>query len=189
MRTYHIDPTSGIVSNSTYVESPNHSDRGADIDLLVIHGISLPPGEFGGNYVQAFFSNKLNSNEHPYFQEIADLTVSSHLFIDRAGHVWQFVPLNKKAWHAGASSFQGRENCNDFSIGIELEGTDDIPYTPAQYDCLAALTAVLLHTYPAITHDRIVGHSDIAPGRKTDPGEAFDWQYYRNCVKKQSLPI
>lgn len=188
MHRYQIDQESGIISQSTYLFSPNYSDRSveAKIDLLVIHGISLPPGEFGGRYVQALFSNTLDPSEHPYFQEIAHLTVSSHLFIDRDGQLWQFVPLHKKAWHAGPSSFNGRENCNDFSIGIELEGTDLIPYTPAQYECLADVTVALLQAYPAITLERIVGHSDIAPGRKTDPGEAFDWQHYKQLLSKKS---
>jgi AmpD protein len=180
-----IDIKTGLVSQATYFHSPNFNDRpeGTLIDLLVIHGISLPPGRFGGKYVHAFFSNQLDTNEDPYFQEIAHLKVSSHFFISREGHLWQFVPLHKRAWHAGQSFFQGKENCNDFSIGIELEGTDEIPYTLEQYQCLAEVTALLLQTYPALNFDRIVGHSDVAPGRKSDPGAVFDWKYYRNRVK------
>lgn len=182
---YYIDQKSGLISQTTFIESPNYDDRpiNTEIDLLVIHAISLPPGEFGGGYVQAFFSNALNPAQHPYFQEIAHLTVSSHLFIDREACLWQFVPFHKKAWHAGVSFFNERENCNDFSIGIELEGTDTLPYTAAQYARLIQVTVALLQAYPAITLDRIVGHSEIAPGRKTDPGEAFDWQRYKQAVK------
>ena len=179
-----IDPETGIVSQANYFFSPNWNERpmGVNIDLLVIHGISLPPGQFGGRYVHDFFMNQLDPTLHPYFQEIAHLTVSSHLFIDRRGQLWQFVPLHKRAWHAGASSFQGRDNCNDYSIGIELEGTDAVPYTSLQYQTLAELTLAIMQTYPAITADRIVGHSDIAPGRKTDPGDVFEWSNYKSSI-------
>lgn len=175
-----INVAAGLVEGINYISSPNCVDRPANIniELLVIHGISLPPGEFGGPYIEALFTNTLNFDEHPYFQQIAGLRVSSHLLIRRDGSLVQFVPFTKAAWHAGVSSFQGREQCNEFSIGIELEGTDTYPYTSEQYHQLAMLTRVLIQVYPGITKERIVGHSDIAPGRKTDPGPAFDWQYF-----------
>ena len=153
-----------------------------DISLLVIHNISLPPNEFGGGYIEQFFCNKLDESLHPYFQQIVHLQVSAHMLITREGEFIQFVPFHERAWHAGQSSFGGRENCNDFAIGIELEGGDDIPYTSLQYSALSALTKVLMINYPAITPQRIVGHSDIAPGRKTDPGPAFDWVLYRHLL-------
>jgi len=157
--------------------SPNQGERpaGSEVSLLVIHNISLPPGQFGGGYIEQFFSNALNADEHSYFAEIAELQVSSHLLIDRQGEVVQFVPLGRRAWHAGDSSFAGCGNCNDYSIGIELEGTDTVPYSDQQYQSLVRLSRQLLEAYPALSAERIVGHSDIAPGRKTDPGSAFDW--------------
>ena len=159
--------------------SPNFSDREAnDISLLVLHNISLPPGKFGGSYVEKFFLNELDPQEDPYFKEIDDLRVSSHLYIKRDGSITQFVPLDKKAWHAGISSFKGRENCNEFSIGVELEGTDEDPYEIAQYTSLIEITMFLMKQYPYLNKDNIVGHSDIAPERKTDPGSSFDWDYY-----------
>ena len=161
--------------------SPNCSSREKDeISLLVIHNISLPPGEFGGGYVEKFFQNILDPQAHPYFDEIKELKVSSHLFIDRDGSITQFVLFDKKAWHAGVSNFNGRENCNEFSIGIELEGTDELEYTQQQYDSLVEVSRELMVLYPLITKDNIVGHCDIAPGRKTDPGKAFDWDLYRS---------
>lgn len=167
-----------------FIASSNCDDRpvGAVIDLLVIHGISLPPGKFGGDAIQALFTNQLDPTAHPYFQTIAHLKVSAHVLILRDGEVIQFVPFQKRAWHAGESSFQERKRCNDFSIGIELEGADTVPYEPIQYRRLAELTRVLMRFYPGITPQRIVGHSDIAPGRKTDPGPAFDWQYFFNLL-------
>lgn len=159
-----------------FVPSPNCNARpGDEISLLVIHNISLPPGQFGGGHVSELFTNRLDPAAHPFFAEIAGLEVSAHLLIERDGKMTQFVPFDRRAWHAGQSCFEGREACNDFSIGIELEGTDDTPYTDAQYSALAAVTRALLHTYPVLARDRITGHSDIAPGRKTDPGPAFDW--------------
>lgn len=160
--------------------SPNCDDRppGISVDLLVIHNISLPPGQFGGEAIEAFFQNRLDPSAHPYFAEIAPLRVSAHLLIRRDGHTLQFVPLNRRAWHAGQSCFQGRERCNDFSIGIELEGTDDTPFSDRQYDRLIELTRAIQILYPSITPERITGHSDIAPGRKTDPGPCFEWQRY-----------
>ena len=154
----------------------------ADISLLVIHNISLPPGEFGGGYVQRFFSGHLPVEVHPYFAEIADLQVSAHCLIERDGRLTQFVPFDRRAWHAGKSRYENRERCNDFSIGIELEGCDDQEYEYVQYLSLAALTCALIKHYTYLEPDRICGHSDIAPGRKTDPGPKFDWQSYQNIV-------
>jgi|TARA_R110000850_G_scaffold161207_1_gene285658 AmpD protein len=160
------------------VPSPNFNQRPATaaLSLLVIHNISLPPGEFGGTHICDFFTNCLDADAHPYFREIVDLRVSAHLLIRRDGDVVQFVSFHDRAWHAGQSCFDGAENCNDFSLGIELEGSDDKPYTDQQYRCLAALVRVLLAHYPGLSKQRIVGHSDIAPGRKTDPGPCFDWR-------------
>ncbi|MNE10162.1 1,6-anhydro-N-acetylmuramyl-L-alanine amidase AmpD [compost metagenome] len=145
----------------------------------MIHNISLPPAQFATGKVQAFFQNRLDITEHPYFEGIAQLRVSAHFLIERDGTLTQFVSCLERAWHAGVSRFAGREGCNDFSLGIELEGTDDLPFTDAQYQALSALTRQLQAAYPAITLERICGHSDIAPGRKTDPGPAFDWARYR----------
>jgi len=172
-----IDVATGMLSDVRYVPSPNYNERPTNtvIDLLVIHNISLPPGEFGGSHIDAFFTNVLDPSRHPYFAEIAGVAVSSHCLIRRDGEIVQYVPFNKRAWHAGDSCFDGRKDCNDFSIGIELEGTDEIPYTPIQYTILADLVALLKKTYPEITDNRIVGHSTIAPTRKTDPGSVFDW--------------
>lgn len=174
----------GWLSAATKLVSPNTDQRPeqADISLLVIHNISLPPEQFGGPYIDQLFANCLDPNQHPYFAEIADLKVSSHLLIDRVGKITQFVPFNQRAWHAGVSEFEGRSNCNDFSIGIEMEGADNIAYTDSQYDVLTAVTQVLLEAYPLITPSRIVGHMDIAPGRKTDPGPAFDWARYKSAL-------
>ena len=159
--------------------SENCSERMTEeISLLVIHNISLPPGEFGGGYIEKLFTNSLDPNDHPYFSEIYDLKVSSHLLIERDGSLVQFVPFNKKAWHAGVSTFKGRENCNEFSIGIELEGTDENAYTDNQYRALIDITKELMLVFQDIKKENIVGHSDIAPGRKTDPGKAFNWHYY-----------
>ncbi len=143
--------------------------------MLVVHGISLPPGAFGGGEIEALFTNSLDWDADPYFGEIRGLQVSAHLLVRRDGEVVQFVPFNERAWHAGESRFHGRARCNDFSIGIELEGEDETPYTDAQYECLVAIVAAIEQAYPDISNRNIVGHSDIAPGRKTDPGPAFDW--------------
>ena len=142
------------------------------IDLIVVHGISLPPGEFGGDAIAQLFTNTLDSRAHPYFESIAGLRVSSHFLIRRDGELVQFVSCNERAWHAGASSWKARDRCNDFSIGIELEGTDDVPYAAAQYTMLARLLRAIRRAYPIVD---VVGHSDVAPGRKTDPGPTFDW--------------
>lgn len=178
-----LDPSSGWCDAVRHCPSPNFNARPAgEVSLLVIHNISLPPAQFGTGKVQVFFQNGLDPNEHPYFAEIAALRVSAHFFIERDGKVTQFVSCNERAWHAGVSSFAGRENCNDFSLGIELEGTDELPFTDAQYDALVALIGVLRKAYPALTPERICGHSDIAPARKTDPGPAFDWSRLRAAL-------
>jgi AmpD protein len=156
------------------VASPNCDDRPADarIELIVVHNISLPPGEFGGSGIVDLFLNRLQPAAHPYYAGIAHLRVSAHFLIRRDGAVVQFVPCVRRAWHAGVSSWRGRSRCNDFSLGIELEGTDDLPYEDAQYERLRALAGALRDAYPIVD---ITGHADIAPGRKTDPGPAFDW--------------
>lgn len=164
--------------------SPNCDERptGGPVNLLVIHNISLPPDEFGGPWIEDLFLNRLDPAAHPYFADIAGLTVSAHLLIRRDGELLQFVPLNKRAWHAGASCYEGQEACNDYSIGIELEGSDHQPFTDAQYVTLAEVTRQIMARYPAIAPQRIAGHSDIAPGRKTDPGPHFDWARYRRAL-------
>ena len=162
-----------------------HMDRrpdAADISLVVIHAISLPPGEFGAGLVPMFFRGTLDVRRHPALADLEGVRLSSHLFIDRDGAVVQFVPFHRRAWHAGVSSHCGRANCNDYSVGIELEGTDDAPYTDAQYERLGAVLDALLRRYDALSHQRIVGHADIAPGRKTDPGPCFDWPRLRNLL-------
>ena len=181
---HSVDVDTGLIHPARRIESPNRDQRpeGVEIDLLVIHGISLPPGEFGGGWIDALFTNRLDPEDHPYFREIQGLTVSSHLLIRRDGELVQFVPFHLRAWHAGVSSWQGRERCNDFAIGVELEGTDEVPYTTPQYRRLAAVTLALRAAYPAISDERIVGHCDIAPGRKTDPGASFDWDRFRAAV-------
>ena len=170
-----------MIDGARYIPSPNCDDRppGAAIELLVIHAISLPPGKFGGPGIEALFTNRLDPQAHPYYASVADLRVSAHVVIRRDGELLQFVPCARRAWHAGVSNWCGRARCNDFSIGIELEGADDVPFEAAQYDALAALTRALQGRYPIAG---IVGHSDIAPGRKTDPGPQFDWPRYRACI-------
>lgn len=166
-----------IINNAQQIRSPNCDERpdSNDISLLVIHCISLPPQQFDNQYIEQLFCNQLNPDDHPYFKEICQLRVSAHLLIRRDGELVQFVPFQKRAWHAGPSSFQGRERCNDFSIGIELEGTQTELYTDQQYQQLAQVILLLLQSYPKLNKQRITGHSDIAPGRKTDPGSSFDW--------------
>lgn len=176
----------GWLDQAIHCPSPNFNQRPVDlpISLLVIHNISLPPGEFGGGNVEAFFQNRLDVTQHPYFASIVQLQVSAHLLIDRQGQITQFVSFNDRAWHAGQSIYQGVENCNDYSIGIELEGTDDLPYSEDQYKSLAKVARQLLANYPKLTLDRIAGHDQIAPGRKTDPGQAFDWVHFRSLIKE-----
>ena len=147
-----------------------------DVNLLVVHNISLPPNQFGGDEVELFFCNELDFTQHTYFQNLVDVRVSSHLFIKRCGSIVQFVPFDKRAWHAGKSEFAGVDKCNDFSIGVELEGADDIPYTEEQYHILNQVISVLYKEYPKLVRERVVGHCDIAPGRKSDPGEVFEWR-------------
>lgn len=169
-----LDPKSGWVTGAQHIPSPNFNQRPhAEVSLIVIHNISLPPGQFATGMIEALFTNQLPINAHPYFAQLEGLEVSAHFLIERCGSLKQFVSCNDRAWHAGASNYQGRANCNDFSIGIELEGTDVIPYTEAQYSRLKQLTCLLNEHYPI--QNRICGHSDIAPGRKTDPGPAFIW--------------
>ncbi len=177
----------GWLANAAQCPSPNANQRpsGQEISLLVIHNISLPPGEFGTGFVAALFCNQLDPSLHPYFATIAELQVSAHLFIDRLGHVTQFVAFTERAWHAGASTFNGVENCNDYSIGIEMEGCDNIAYTNNQYIALDEVTRQILAAYPKITPERIVGHSDIAPQRKTDPGPAFDWARFHSLLTSE----
>ena len=163
--------------------SPNFNDRAdSNIDLLVIHNISLPPNQFDKDWITPFFLNQLDISASPYFKSIAHLKVSAHFLIRRQGQIIQYVPLNKRAWHAGVSSFKGKERCNDYSIGIELEGTDTLPYTDIQYQKLQELTLKIQKIYPKITLDRITGHTNIAPNRKTDPGESFDWTRYKKSL-------
>lgn len=171
----------GWCEQALRLESPNFNARPLpdDISLLVIHNISLPAGQFGGPAITDLFQNNLDCSAHESFESLRDIKVSSHFLIRRDGRLLQFVSTLDRAWHAGVSSFDGRDACNDFSIGIELEGTDDLPFAPAQYDCLEWLTLALLYRF-SITH--IVGHDEIAPGRKTDPGPCFEWDCYRQRI-------
>lgn len=165
--------------------SPNFDERplGCDVELVVVHNISLPPGEFGGPHIDALFTNTLDPRAHSYFPDIAHLRVSTHLLIGRDGRVTQYVPFSRRAWHAGESCFQDRTRCNDFSVGIELEGADHVPFEEMQYQRLAEVIRVIRAEWPGITWERIVGHSDIAPQRKTDPGPAFDWPTLKGLVE------
>jgi AmpD protein len=174
----------GWLDNVRQVQTPNFGERpaGAVIDLLVIHNISLPPGEFGGPWVEQLFCGRLDASAHPYFADIANGDFSTHLFIRRDGEAIQFVDLTKRAWHAGRSCWLDKVECNDYSIGIELEGTDHTPFTEAQYLRLAEVTLEIMRRFPRITAERIVGHSDVAPERKTDPGPAFDWARLRGML-------
>lgn len=171
----------GLMAAARFVPSPNFDARpaGMPIDALIVHAISLPPGEFGGSAIEQLFTNRLDPNEHPYFSTIAHMRVSAHLLIRRDGQLIQFVPFAERAWHAGESCCEGRTRVNDFSIGVELEGGDEFPFEDAQYIQLAMTTRAIMFAYPAITLARVYGHSDIAPGRKTDPGPHFDWVRYR----------
>ena len=173
-----IDPSGNTLLAARQVPSPNFDERpaGCAIGLIVIHGISLPPGEYGGPWIDQLFTNCLDPDEHDYFQEIAHLKLSSHLLVRRDGELVQYVPFSRRAWHAGESCYDGHSACNDFSIGIELEGCDDQPYDDNQYPPLATLINTLIEVYPSLSIKQIVGHCDVAPGRKTDPGPCFDWQ-------------
>ena len=174
---FTISPGQGLIRPAEQCPSPNQDDRpeGCEPELIIIHGISLPPGEFGGPSVEQLFTNCLDWEAHPYFAEIRDLRVSSHVFIRRDGSLIQFVPFSRRAWHAGASCYRDREDCNDFSIGIELEGEDETPYAERQYEVLVKTIAALQATYTNLCARRIAGHCDVAPNRKSDPGPAFDW--------------
>jgi len=172
-----INSVSGILPQAEQICSPHCDARPQDavLDLIVIHAISLPPGVYGENYITDLFCGCLDKTAHPYFADIAHLRVSSHLLLRRDGHVIQYVPFHCRAWHAGVSEYKGRTACNDFSIGIELEGCDQETFTDDQYQKLHQIIKVLCQAYPKLSSERVVGHSDIAPGRKTDPGPHFDW--------------
>jgi len=174
---FSVTVDDGLIQPAECQLSPHQDERpdGCKPELLVIHGISLPPGEFGGPHIEQLFANRLDWDAHPYFSELRGMEVSAHLLIRRDGRLLQFVPFHCRAWHAGASSFRGRKHCNDFSIGIELEGCDETAYADAQYECLAAVIRALWFAYPDLNARSIAGHCDVAPGRKTDPGPAFDW--------------
>jgi len=175
---FNLDLSSGRIREARQVESPNCDDRPVECcpELIVIHNISLPPGEFGGPWIDELFTNQLRPEGHTYFAEIHELQVSAHFLIRRDGELVQYVPVNRRAWHAGQSCFDGRERCNDFSIGIEMEGDDETPYEEIQYAALVGLLQELRGSIDSLAQADIVGHRDIAPGRKTDPGDAFDWQ-------------
>ena len=179
-----VDPATGLLIDVRQVLSAHFDARPAAAvpELIVVHGISLPPGEFGGPWIDRLFTGGLPPDAHPFFREAARGRVSAHALIRRDGQVVQYVPFGARAWHAGQSEYRGRPACNDFSIGIELEGTDDVPYTDAQYEQLALVAQALLATYPLLSATHIVGHSDVAPGRKTDPGPAFDWARWRRLL-------
>ena len=185
-----ICATSGLLNKACILHSPNHDDRPEDsqISLIVIHNISLPPDQFGSDHINQLFTNNLCVDDDPFFTEISHLRVSSHVLIRRDGEIIQYVPFHKRAWHAGVSCFRGREVCNDFSIGIELEGTDTTPFCDAQYRVLGELIKTLQSTYPSLMKDQITGHEHIAPGRKTDPGPYFDWQRLSGSLGGVSLP-
>ena len=176
-RPFSVDAATGLIEPARNTPSPNRDERpdGSEPRLVVLHGISLPPGEFGGPEIEELFTNRLDWDAHPWFDEIRGLEVSAHLLIRRDGELVQFVPFTERAWHAGESCFRQQHRCNDYSIGIELEGEDETPYEDVQYDTLVEVLAALVRAYPGISARDIAAHSDIAPGRKTDPGPAFDW--------------
>ncbi len=174
------------LTEANKIPSPNYDDRpeDQDISLLVVHCISLPPEQFTGNYIDQLFCNQLNPQHHPYFEQIYQLRVSAHLLIRRDGSINQYVAFNKRAWHAGVSEYKGQQRCNDFAIGVELEGSENQPYTKAQYSKLISVTQCLIQHYPELSSQHIAGHSDIAPGRKTDPGKSFDWKRYLSALSQ-----
>jgi N-acetyl-anhydromuramoyl-L-alanine amidase len=183
-----VDPSTGLLQPARQVASPNHDERPGAIppELILVHGISLPPDEYGGPWIDRLFTNTLPPNApdlHPFFATVMTLRVSSHLLIRRDGEYVQYVPFHLRAWHAGASSYCGRERCNDFSIGIELEGSDELAYEPAQYRALSTAVHALCRAYPTLSPKRIAGHDEVAPGRKTDPGPAFDWPRLRALLR------
>lgn len=173
----------GLAAGARFVASPNCDDRpvGETVRLIVIHSISLPPGEFGGDDVARLFCNSLDCDSHPYYEQLRGLRVSAHFLIRRSGELLQFVPCTQRAWHAGASNWRGRDRCNDFSVGVELEGADEVPYADPQYAVLGALVTTLSRAYPI---EDVVGHADIAPARKTDPGPTFDWPRFRALIHR-----
>jgi AmpD protein len=177
----------GLLESAHTLNSPNHDDRcdENDISLIVIHNISLPPNEFGGKGIEQLFTNSLDKDEHPFYEEIYELRVSSHLLIRRDGEIVQFVPFHKRAWHAGVSQYLGRDVCNDFSIGIEMEGTDFVPFEEVQYEVLNNVIDALLKAYPTLGPNSITGHEHIAPGRKTDPGPYFEWEKLSAALKAE----
>ncbi|BCN93538.1 N-acetyl-anhydromuranmyl-L-alanine amidase [Thiomicrorhabdus immobilis] len=183
-----VDNQTGLIEGGQFIESPNQDLRPNDElpGLVVVHGISLPPNQFGGEGITQLFTNTLNPKEHPYYQTIQHLTVSAHALIRRDGQIIQYVPFHKRAWHAGLSEYEGRERCNDFSIGIELEGTDSTCYTASQYHALAGLIKALWQAYPSLKDRKVVGHSDIAPGRKTDPGDYFLWSSLNRLTETEA---
>lgn len=185
---FRFNAATGMIAEARQVPSPNCDSRpvACSPELIVVHGISLPPGEYGGPWIDQFFTNCLPEHAHPFFVEIAGVKVSAHFLIRRDGELVQYVPVNKRAWHAGQSCHAGRDCCNDFSIGIELEGDDDAPYEESQYDCLAQLIATLRAQLSSLQDAEVVGHSDIAPGRKTDPGPSFDWDKLGNLLANRS---
>jgi N-acetyl-anhydromuramoyl-L-alanine amidase len=179
-----IDSATGWIDGARRVASPNCDERprGTKLSLIVVHGISLPPGRFGNGWIDRFFCNDLPAAADPYFATICSATVSAHVLISRDGVITQYVPFTSRAWHAGQSCYRGRSACNDFSVGIELEGTDELPYAREQYVALATVIEALRRSYASLRRAEIVGHSDIAPGRKTDPGPAFDWARFRRLL-------
>ena len=183
---YTLNTESGLVAEARQVESPNCDDRPSECapELIIVHGISLPPGEFGGPWIDQLFTNQLSADAHPYFAEIQGLQVSAHFLVRRDGELVQYVPVTRRAWHAGESCYGDRERCNDYSIGIELEGEDTTEYAKAQYHTLAKLITTLKATLPSLAEADIVGHSDVSPGRKTDPGDAFDWGLLRKVLER-----
>lgn len=185
---FQIDAETGVCKQAEFIESPNFDSRPENElpQLIVVHGISLPPNQFGGQGITQLFTNQLNPEEDPYFEAIKDLRVSAHALIRRNGSLMQFVPFHERAWHAGVSEFKGRSRCNDFSIGIELEGTDQTCYTAIQYEVLSELIKSLWQAYPSLHERHVVGHCDIAPGRKTDPGEYFQWQALNRLLEVKS---
>ena len=187
---YAVSPGAGLIRPGTQCPSPNQDDRpaGCKPELIIIHSISLPPGEFGGTAIEELFTNRLDWDAHPYFREIRDLKVSAHLLLRRDGTLLQFVPFERRAWHAGESVFRGRTCCNDFSIGIELEGDDETPYTDAQYSHLPAVVSAICEAYPQISAREIAGHCDVSPSRKSDPGPAFDWLRLYDGLKPATGP-
>ncbi len=184
LSSLEVDTSTGLLRGVRRIDSPNFDARPPDsaLDLIVVHGISLPPGMFGGPWIDQLFTNALPADAHPYFATVNAMRVSSHLLVRRGGEITQYVKFTDRAWHAGPSHYEGREACNDFSIGIELEGADTLPYEGLQYEALAAIVGALCAAYPGLSAQRIVGHSDIAPGRKTDPGPAFDWARARRLI-------